>query len=202
MQALFVDVDLLPRGLPLPDVRVNRLNQHYEVPLRLARVILEAVSWTHRDGATGGGTVLVDMAAIFEGYVATRLRSELAQASLAVTAQDQAWWLDSGRAVALRPDIVISRLGKPVTVADTKYKVLGDTRQSIPNGDVYQAVAYALALGVQTAHLIYVADDVIMRDIEIPTAGVLVRIHAMPLAGTTTRLDSGIATLAGQLVPQ
>lgn len=34
VQILFADVESLPRGMPLPDVRPNRLNQYYTVPLR------------------------------------------------------------------------------------------------------------------------------------------------------------------------
>jgi 5-methylcytosine-specific restriction enzyme subunit McrC len=152
-RVFFSEVQSLPRGVPLPNLRLNRLNQHYAVPLRLARVILEAVSWTHRDGAVVGGTFLVDMAAVFESYIANRLQSVLADHGLDVTAQDQHWWLDAERSVSLRPDIVISHGGTPLTVADTKYKVLGDGQGSIPNGDIYQAVAYALALNVRSAHL-------------------------------------------------
>ncbi|MCR2791690.1 McrC family protein [Microbacterium sp. zg.Y625] len=199
MQVLFADVESLPRGLPLPEVRLHRLNQHYAAPLRLARVILEAVSWTHRAGAAIGGTFLVDMAAVFEGYIANRLRSNLANVGLDVSAQDRRWWLDTDRAVALRPDIVISRGGTPLTVADTKYKVLGDGQGSVPNGDVYQAVAYALALHVPTAHLIYVSGDVVARVLDVPAVGVHVHVHALPLNGTIEQVESGVADLTAVL---
>lgn len=199
MQALFADVESLPRGLPLPDVRLHRLNQHYAVPLRLARVVLEAVSWTHREGAAVGGTFLVDMAAVFEGYIANRLRLNLAGVGLDVSAQDRHWWLDTDRSVALRPDIVISRDAAPLTVADTKYKVLGDGQGSVPNSDVYQAVAYALALTVPTAHLIYVSGDVVARVLEVSSAGVHVHVHALPLAGTIDQVELSVAALADTL---
>ncbi|KRB36141.1 McrC family protein [Microbacterium sp. Root180] len=199
MQVLFVDVESLPRGLPLPEIRLHRLNQHYAAPLQLARVILEAVSWTHREGATVGGTFLVDMAQVFEGYVANRLHTILAEDGLTVTAQDRHYWLDTDRAIALRPDIVISAHGVPLTVADTKYKVLGAGHGSPPNGDVYQAVAYALALNVPDAHLLYVSGDVIERTLEIPTAGVRVYVHAIPISGTIEQVEAGVAHLARTL---
>jgi 5-methylcytosine-specific restriction enzyme subunit McrC len=200
-QVLFADVESLPRGVPLPETGLNRLSQHYAVPLRLARVILEAVSWTHHEGATVGGTFLVNMAQVFEGYVANRLRAILAEQGLAVTAQDHRWWLDADRVVALRPDIVISADGVPLTVADTKYKVLGAGHGSPPNGDVYQAVAYALALNVPDAHLLYVSGDVIARRLEVPTAGVRVHVHAIPISGTIEEVEAGVAHLARALVP-
>jgi len=199
-QLLFSDVESLPRGMPLPDVRPNRLNQHYTVPLRLARLILEAVSWTHRDGATVGGTFLVDMALVFEGYIANRLRANLAEIGLDVTAQDRGRWFDLDRSVTLRPDIVISRDSAPVTVADTKYKVLGSGNGAMPNGDVYQAVAYALALDVPTAHLIYVSGDVVARVLKIPSAGIDVHVHALPLEGDARALEHGVSALGTRLV--
>ncbi len=47
----------------------------------------------------------------------------------------------------MRPDIVISRHGRVVAVADTKYKVWGESDGSPPNADVYQALAYAVTCG-------------------------------------------------------
>ena len=102
--------------------------------------------------------------------------------------------------MALRPDIVISRDGAPVTVADTKYKVLGSGNGAIPNGDVYQAVAYALALDVPTAHLIYVSGDVVARVLQIPSAGIDVHVHALPLEGKARALEHGVAALGAKLV--
>lgn len=199
MQVLFADVESLPRGLPLPEIRWHRLNKHYAVPLCLARVILEAVSWTHREGAAVGGTFLLNMATVFEAYITSHIRSRLAAEGLQVTAQDRRWWLDVDRSVALRPDIVISRDGEPVTVADTKYKLLSDGLGSAPNGDVYQAIAYALALKVATAHLLYVAGDVVAQTIYVPDIGVRVHLHAIPLAGTIEDLEAGVGQLASAL---
>lgn len=202
MQVLFADVATLPRGLPAPEIPSHRLNQHYAIPLRLARVILDAVSWTHRDGAAGGGTFLVNMATVFESYITSRLRAHLADESLDVTAQDRRWWLDADRAVALRPDIVISHNGKPLTVADTKYKLLSDGQGAAPNGDVYQALAYALALKVPSAHLLYVSGDVLAQTLHVPDIGVRVHLHAIPLAGTVGDLEAGVAELARALTTQ
>ena len=202
MQVLFADVESLPRGIPIPVVRTHRLNEHYEMPLRLARVILEAVSWTHREGAAIGGTFLVNMATVFESYVAERVRARLAAEGFEVTAQDRQWWLDADRSVALRPDIVISRGGQPLTVADTKYKVLSESQGSVPNGDVYQATAYALALRVASAHLLYVSGDVVSQTFHLPDIGVRIRLHAIPLAGTIEALEAGVNELASALTSE
>lgn len=199
MEVLFADVGRLPRGAAIQTPRLTRLTEHYRVPLQLARAILEALAWTHRDGSYGGGTFLVDMAAVFEAFVASRLQALLGDRGLVVTAQDRRWWLDADHLVALRPDIVVARADETVTVADTKYKVLGDGTGAIPNGDVYQAVAYALALRVTDAHLIYASGEVDDRKLDVPTAGVRVRVHAIPLAGSAEQIEEHVSALAHRL---
>lgn len=191
----FLEVGTVSRGMPLPEVALSRLTEHLGGALTLARVILDAVSWTHRAGARRGGTFLVNMATVFEAFVAERLRTSLALRGLALTAQDRRWWLDADRSVALRPDIVISDL-VPVAVADTKYKVLSDGFGAPPSGDVYQMVAYALALRVSAAHLIYVSGGVVSRMIAVPAAGVEIHVHAIDLGGSIDELDVEMERLA------
>lgn len=194
----FIDVGTVPRGGVLPDITFTRLTEHLAGAANLARMILEAVSWTHRDGARRGGTFLVNMANIFEAFVAERLRSLLITQSLNVTSQDMRWWLDEGRTVALRPDIVISR-DRPVAVADTKYKVLTDAAGAPPSTDVYQMVAYALALDVSSAHLIYVSGDVVSGRIDVPVAGAAIHLHAVRLDGSIDQLEHEMEMLAAAL---
>ncbi|WP_458042312.1 MULTISPECIES: McrC family protein [Bacteria] len=196
----FSEVTGLPRGMRLPDIITTRLNAHYSPALQIARVVLDAVAWTHSDGHLRGGTFLVNMALVFERYVAHILQVELADAGYGVEAQDQQWRLDTGKHVVLRPDIVISRAGPPVTVADTKYKVFADAAGSPPNGDVYQALAYALALGVKDAHLLYVSGDATPRRFDIPSVGVRVHAHAVDLDGPASEVDASVRALAVRLV--
>ncbi len=200
LRMLFAEVGTVPRGVPLPEVRLTRLTQHYGAALRLARAILEALSWTHTDGRARGGSFLVNMANVFERYVAARVESHVGVEGVAVTAQDRSWWLDVDRVISLRPDLVMRRGERVLTVADTKYKNLSPNAGSPANGDVYQAVAYALALGVPTAHLIYVAGDVDSRHLEVAVAGVTVFVHSVPLAGSPEVLEATMGRLAGELV--
>lgn len=200
LRMLFAEVGTLPRGVPLPDAPLTRLTQHYDAPLRLARVILEALSWTHAEGRARGGSFLVNMANVFERYVAARVTAYLGAEGVAITAQDRNWWLDVDRVISLRPDLVMRHGERVLTVADTKYKNLSVNAGSPANGDVYQAVAYALALGVPTAHLIYVAGEVDSRHLEIAVAGVTVFVHSVPLAGNPEALEATMSTLARALV--
>ncbi|WP_405375090.1 MULTISPECIES: McrC family protein [unclassified Microbacterium] len=200
LRMMFAEVGTVPRGAALPNVTLTRLTQHYDPPLRLARVILDALSWTHVEGPSRGGSFLVNMANVFERYVAARVSEHLRDAGVALTAQDRAWWLDVDRVISLRPDLVIRRADHVVTVADTKYKNLSVNAGSPANSDVYQAVAYALALGVSTAHLIYVAGEVDSRHLEVAVAGVTVCVHSVPLAGNPEALESTMTALAEVLI--
>lgn len=199
LEVRFLEVGTLPRGVGLPDVAITRLNEHISGALSLARLILDAMSWTHRAGAHRGGTFLVNVATIFESFVAARLHELVHRQSLRLTVQDRRWWLDGGRTVALRPDIVIAD-AVPLTVADTKYKVLTDGTGAPPSGDIYQMVAYSLALAVSTAHLIYVSGDVVSRVIEVPVAGVDIYIHAVRLSGSIDDLEDEMRELAARVV--
>jgi 5-methylcytosine-specific restriction enzyme subunit McrC len=194
----FLEVGTVPRGMLLPQVPLTRLTEHMGTALMLARLILDAVSWTHRQGARRGGTFLVNMATVFEAFVAERLRALLAPRGFGVTAQDRRWWLDTDRSVALRPDIVVADAA-PVSVADTKYKTLTDGTGAPPNGDVYQMVAYALALNVPTAHLIYVSGDVISRTITVPAASVDIHVHAVKLSGDVDALEAEMTRLGDSI---
>lgn len=191
----FLEVGTVPRGVPLPDFVPTRLTEHLGDAVALARLILDAVSWTHREGARRGGTFLVSMASIFEAYVAEKLRVILTSNGYVLTTQDRRWWLDTDRVVALRPDIVVAR-GAPVCVADTKYKVLTDGTGAPPGADVYQMVAYAIAMDVPIAHLIYVSGEVVSRTICVPAARVEIRVHAVDLSGDVAALEGEMARLA------
>ncbi|WP_100810553.1 McrC family protein [Microbacterium sp. BR1] len=193
---LFSDVGTLRQGAALPAVQRTRLNADYWPALPLARVILEATSWTRSAGARSGGTFLLNLPRIFEGFVGTAMRAALASAGFGVELQDTEWRLDAERKVMLRPDIVVRSHGRPVAVADTKYKVWGQANGSPPNADVYQALAYALALEVPEAHLFYVSGDVEPRTYRIPTAGKTVVAHAISLEGSPEVLLRRVAVLA------
>ncbi|MGP6170372.1 McrC family protein [Microbacterium sp. A204] len=180
---LFSEVsDLRPnRRLTLPSV--SRLNAHYQPALRISSWILEATSWAHSEGASAGSTFLLNVAKVYEDFVGRVLRTTLRPAGFDVDLQVSDWLLDADGEVHLRPDIVISRGGHVVTVADTKYKVWGQNNGSPPNADVYQALAYAVTANVTEAHLLYVSGDVEPRRYRITATGTTVVAHALSLDG-------------------
>lgn len=132
---------------------VNRLNRHYAAALELARLVLEGQGIDRHQGETRATSFLVDMERLYEDYVGDVLTRELARAGL--TVRRQVWhYLDEGRRIAMRPDLVVLRAGRPVAVVDAKYKRLA--RGEHPdNGDVFQLATYGERLGVDLAVLVY-----------------------------------------------
>jgi 5-methylcytosine-specific restriction enzyme subunit McrC len=169
-------------------VHSTRLNQHYGPALRVAEWILESVSWAHRRGKAEAGTFLVNIAALYERFVADVFRSTLAPVGISVESQLTSWTLDREGQIKLRPDLVLAATGRILTVADTKYKVWGQAGSSPPNADVYQALAYALRADVDTSHLLYVSGDVVPRTYTIDSAGVRVVAHAIDISGSPAEL--------------
>jgi 5-methylcytosine-specific restriction enzyme subunit McrC len=79
----------------------------------------------------------VDMNKVFEGYVRNQLRIAARPGLLRITEKSLAK-RDLCSQVKLEPDILITRAGKPVVVADCKYKI----DWSKINSDIYQILAY------------------------------------------------------------
>ncbi|GGD69476.1 McrC family protein [Microbacterium murale] len=180
---LFADVSELRPAMSVTLPRESRLNAHYQPALRLARWILETTSWAHSQGASEGATFLLNVAKVYEDFVGRVLQVTLRPAGFDVDLQVSDWRLDTGGEVRIRPDIVISRGGRVITVADTKYKVWGDSNGSPPNADVYQALAYAVTAGVSEVHLLYVSGEVEPRKYTIAATGSTVVAHAIDLFG-------------------
>lgn len=61
-------------------------------------------------------------------------------------------------------------------------------------------VAYALALRVSTAHLIYVSGDVVSRTITVPSAGVDIHVHAVDVGGSIDALEARMTRLTKSII--
>ncbi len=198
--SLFSEVSDLRADGPIVLPRQTRLNAHYQPALRLSKWIIDASSWAHAEGARGGSTFLLNVAKVYEDFVGSVLRSALKPKGFDVDLQVSDWRLDADGQVGMRPDIVISRNGDVVTVADTKYKVWGESDGSPPNADVYQALAYAVTAGVPEVHLLYVSGDVEPRRYRISATGTTVVAHSVDVSGSPDELVQRIGELGRRLV--
>ncbi len=133
----------------------TRLNEHYKPALRLARLVLENLTLQDAIGETQASSFMVDMNHLFERFVTERLRRALRE-RLDVKDQHRSY-LGKGRAVAIRPDLVLGSAGSAKFVADIKYKLTDDSAGG-RNADYYQLLAYTTALDLPEGVLIYCLD--------------------------------------------
>lgn len=126
----------------------NRLNDDYEHLHSICRFFLEHRGPTHQQGDYAMMPFLMDMARLFELFVAEWLKQKL---------QDTEYELKEQHSVNIgiqcRIDIVIldRATGTPLYILDTKYKV----PDSPSSDDIHEVRSYAEALGCSEAALIY-----------------------------------------------
>jgi len=188
---VFADVTPLACGCPVPRWQPSRLNARYHSALRLAEIVLRATS---AENARGGVTVtgfLFDMPLLFEEFVTAALREAIEEEHGGrVAGQDRGYFLDEASRVRLRPDIVWYLRGKPVAVADAKYKA--EQPDGYPNADLYQMLAYCTALGLPRGHLIYAHGAGEPATHTVREAGIEIIAHVLDL-------DAGPAALLAQI---
>ncbi|WP_330460406.1 McrC family protein [Streptomyces sp. NBC_00820] len=202
--------DALPliQGQELPPWQPSRLNSRYQPALRLAEAVLRGTSPEHRPPGAQPLTVdgfLLDMNKLFEDFVTVGLREALREHGLTARLQDP-HHLDVARRVRIRPDLVVrTNDGRtPLSVVDAKYKI--EKADGLLNADLYQVLAYATALGLREAHLVYAAGRQPRRVHEIHgtatgTDGRGIRLyqHSLDLSREPGQLLATLREIAGQL---
>lgn len=159
----------------------TRLNDDYRALHALCRFFLETTGPTHHAGDRRNLPFLVNMASLFELYVAEWLRANL-PAHRTIVAQ-QTVPLATDPALQFVIDLVLydrprdRTEPRPIAVLDTKYK----NKPSPSTADVAQVVAYAEAVGCAEAFLVYpVALD---KPLDTRIGGIRVRTVAYDVAG-------------------
>ncbi|MBC8478045.1 restriction endonuclease [bacterium] len=129
----------------------NRLNSDYEILHKLCRFLLDNNGPTQRIGDRSMVPFLVDMARLFERFVAKWLQIHLNQRfELKV---QESYTIGERGALKMEMDLVIRdrETHEVLCILDTKYKGHG----SVKPADYNQVVAYSDALGCRSAILIY-----------------------------------------------
>ena len=164
----------------VPDVRFDRLNEHYRGVVELSRLILRHSAFESGRGQVRASGFLMDMNMVFQDFVTVALHEALGVSADAFRERtiDS---LDRGGQVRLRPDLVWKEGPTYVFVGDAKYKRIRDER--VPNADLYQLLAYATALDLPGGMLIYAegeADPVVH---EVRYSGKRLEVAALDLSG-------------------
>lgn len=194
------NVGLLTRGLPLPGIRFDRRNGRYRPVIALARLVLGHEALEYLDGDVSGAGHLLNVARIFEDFVAAEVTRHAAAFGGEVQAQ-HASTLDHGGHVTIKPDLVWRRGGNVRAIFDAKYKVVHDERY--PNADIYQMLAYCVRHGLAEGHLIYAEGSTLPSEIAVRSAGsgvapVTVLCHAVDLSLPMPELEARLARITAR----
>jgi 5-methylcytosine-specific restriction enzyme subunit McrC len=192
-------VSLLTSGAPRPAWRRSRLNERYVGALRLAELLLDALS-VEQAGGVGeltSAAFVVSMWKVFEDFVTTAVAEAMASAP-GVTYTQYPVDLDTGGLVPMKPDLVHVRRGRPSLVVDAKYKA--ERLDGYPNADAYQVLAYCTALRLARGHLVYAKGNEQARTYDVRFSEVVISAHALDLTGTPGELLARVALLAEALM--
>lgn len=160
----FADVaDVPPRELRFDAVVLDRTNARWRELLDLARLLLGGRHQSTSAGAANGFSLLFEMSALFEAYVARMLARAVAGAGLSVVAQGGRLFCleaeDGRQLFQTKPDILVKQGGDVVRVIDTKWKRLtpaaDDPKRGVLQADVYQMMAYGQLYGCERLTLLY-----------------------------------------------
>ena len=143
-------------------IMLDRTNQRWKNLLSLARLFLSDRHQQTSSGAIDGYSMLFEMSALFEKYVAKILTRALAGTEFRVSTQGgQKYCLyvgGTGR-FKTRPDIIIRQGEQPILIIDTKWKRIkpriDDPKQGVSQADVYQLMAYGRLYDCPNVMLLY-----------------------------------------------
>ncbi|MGC9385044.1 MAG: McrC family protein [Kosmotogaceae bacterium] len=129
----------------------NRLNDDYKPMHLLCRFFLENIGPTHLIGEKHINAFIVNMAQLYERFVAQWLQKNLPQEYI-LKAHERVE-LPGENEVKLNIDLVLynEKSQEPIAVLDTKYKV----PQEFSRGDFNQITVYAVSKNCDNAFLIY-----------------------------------------------
>ncbi|MEU0482662.1 hypothetical protein ABZ260_26190 [Streptosporangium sp. NPDC006013] len=198
LRVRLADITLLGRGQELPSWRPTRLNTRYQNALRLAELVLRGASVEHRPGDVTVNGFLFDMARVFEDFVTVALREALADSG-GHCALQATHHLDERQAIRMVPDFVWhADDGPPLAVADAKYKA--EKPAGFPDADLYQMLAYCIALNLPEGHLIYAKGNAPHAAHRVRHARITIHQHALELDQPPAGILAEIEALARWLV--
>lgn len=179
----------------VPDVQITRLNRHYESALKLASLLLRSASLDVGMGNARGVAFLINMNLVFERFVRVALREALDATPASFPERAPERHLDDRGVVPIKPDLCLLDEDRFLWVGDAKYKRL--LAGGYQNPDLYQLLAYAVALGLPGGTLIYAADKgVTEADHTVLNAGKSLHVVALNLFVPPKKILERVAEIA------
>ena len=180
-----------------PTFTWNRLNRHFEPAADLARMILEGTSLELGETQNRGAAFTIDMNLVFEHFVRTALREALRLDRHAFPDRPPPLALDAAQKIRLVPDLTWWDGEQCLFVGDVKYKRIAP--DGFLHADLYQLLAYAVALGLRDGLLVYPAGEGFDGVHVVERAGVRLHVRAIDVTGTPLQILSGVEALAAQI---
>ena len=183
----------------VPEVRFDRLNEHYRHVVGLARLILLHSEFESFRGDVRASGFLINMNDLFQEFVTQALREALnvsdktlrddkglrrltlAEKNLAPLRPDLSWW-----------DGETCRF-----VGDAKYKKV--SHSSVPNADLYQLLAYATALDLPGGLLIYAQGEAEAARYRIRNTRKQLEVVALDLSGSLEEILERVKVIARKI---
>jgi 5-methylcytosine-specific restriction enzyme subunit McrC len=180
----------------LPDLRFNRLNEIWRSAGELATLILQGDSVRDQFGESLAPSFIVDMNLLFERFIGAVISAEVEGLDLALVPQARR---RLSKSIRMRPDLVIRWRGRDVAVGDAKYKELSPAGWE--NADLYQLLAYCVALGLPRGLLIYAGPRAPQKEV-VFRQGTELEVIGVDLAGEPDELMARSRAAAQHLVEQ
>ena len=186
----------------VPELRFDRLNEHYRGVVGLSRLILRHSAFESGRGDVRASGFLLDMNVLFQKFVAVALRESLGVSDRTLRSDRgirgiTRITLDETGAVELKPDLSWWDGGVCMFVGDAKYKNV--TGASVPTPDLYQLLAYATALDLPGGLLIYAEGEADTASYQVRHAGKRLDVAALNLSGTLGEILERVDGLAAQV---
>lgn len=168
----------------VPEIRFDRLNEHYRGVVGLARLVLRHSAFESGRGAVRASGFMMNMNDLFQEFVTVALREALgvSEQSLRSDKGLRGIRLDEEKKVRLEPDLSWWDGVTCTFVGDAKYKNL--TGSKVPNPDLYQLLAYATALDLPGGLLVYAQGEADAASYRVRSSGKRLDVVALDLSGT------------------
>lgn len=148
----------------------DRNTKGYSTALEWAKVFLSGKSFTSFSGSETALALLFPMDKLFECYIASLVKKEMAASNYKVSTQHTGYYLfdEPKKTFRIRPDIVVISKKNPDNrfVFDTKWKILDKSSNNygISPGDMYQMYVYQKKYVANSVTLLYPLSHSISHD--------------------------------------
>ena len=183
----------------VPNIRFDRLNEHYRGVVGLSRLILRHSAFESGRGNVRASGFLMNMNSLFQEFVTVALREKLgvSDRTLSSNAGSHKIPFDERGDVSLKPDLSWWDGGTCTFVGDAKYKSVSTA--AAPTADLYQLLAYATALDLPGGLLIYAKGEADTASYQVRHAGKRLEVTALDLSGTLSEILDRVNGLAARV---